>query len=41
MNLATVGLRHMWLSLSAIPKSDRDDLQVAHILTQGPFGSIS
>lgn len=41
MNLATVGLHHMWLGLTAIPKSDRDDLLEASILTEGPFRSIS
>lgn len=41
MSLATVGSRHVWLGLTALSRSDRDDLLGAPISTAGLFGSVT
>jgi len=41
MSLATVASCHVWLSLTALSKKDRDDLLGAPVSTEGLFGSIT
>jgi len=41
MSLATVRSRHVWLGLTALSRSDRDDLLEAPISTAGLFGSVT
>lgn len=41
MALATAGSRLVWLGLTAVPKTDRDDLLETPVSAEGFFGSIS
>jgi len=41
MSLSTVGSRHVWLGLTALPRREREDLLAAPVSTDGLFGSLN